>query len=57
MNNFATTAARSKTESLVPASVLLPSMLAVNTVALFALNSVGGIPNWLKTVAALFLAF
>ena len=55
MNNIAT--ARSKAESLVPANVLLPSMLAVNTLALFALNYVGGIPNWLKTAAALFLAF
>jgi hypothetical protein len=55
MNNIAT--ARSKAESLVPANVLLPSMLAINTLALFALNYVGGIPNWLKTAAALFLAF
>jgi hypothetical protein len=55
MNNLAT--ARTKAESLVPASVLLPSMLAVNTVALFALNSLGDIPNWIKTAAALFLAF
>ena len=56
MNNLAT--ARSKAaDALVPASVLLPSMLAANTLALFALNSIGGIPNWLKAAAALFLAF
>ena len=55
MNNLAT--ARSKTESLMPAAVLAPSMLVVNTFALFALNYAGGIPNWLKTAAALFLSF
>ena len=55
MNNLAT--ARSKAESLMPATVLVPSILVVNTFALFALNWVGGIPNWIKTVAALFLSF
>jgi hypothetical protein len=56
MNNLAAQA-RTKTESLLSASALLPSMLAVNTAALFALERVGGIPNWLKTAVALFLAF
>jgi hypothetical protein len=56
MSNFAT-AARSKAESLMPVTLLVPSMLAVNTLALFALNTVGGIPNWIKTAAALFLSF
>jgi hypothetical protein len=56
MNNLAA-AARTKAVSLVPANVILPTMLAVNTVALFAMNSLGSIPNWLKTAAALFLAF
>ena len=55
MNNLAT--ARSKAESLMPATVLGPSILVVNTFALFALNWAGGIPNWIKTVAALFLSF
>jgi Flp pilus assembly protein protease CpaA len=55
VNNLAT--ARSKAESLMPATVLGPSILVVNTFALFALNWVGGIPNWIKTVAALFLSF
>ncbi|HEV8658937.1 MAG TPA: hypothetical protein VGS96_09915 [Thermoanaerobaculia bacterium] len=55
MNNLAE--ARSKAESLVPAAYLLPSMLAVNTIALFALDRLGEIPSWLKTAAALFLAF
>lgn len=35
----------------------LPSMLALNTVALFALDRLGGIPSWVKTAAALFLSF
>ena len=55
MNNLAT--ARTKTESLLPAAMLVPSMLVVNTFALFALNYAGGIPNWIKTAAALFLSF
>ena len=55
MNNIA--AARSKAESLLSANYLLPTMLAVNTAALFALEQLGGIPNWIKTAAALFLAF
>ncbi|HEX9161912.1 MAG TPA: hypothetical protein VF980_09430 [Thermoanaerobaculia bacterium] len=55
MNTIAT--ARTKAVSLVPATLLLPSMLAANTLALFALNTLGGIPDWIKTAAALFLAF
>lgn len=55
MNNIAQ--ARIKAESLISANYLLPSMLTVNTAALFALDSLGQIPNWIKTVAALFLAF
>ena len=56
MNNLAT--ARTKAaDSLIPVSVVLPSMLAVNTLALFALNWLGGIPTWIKTAAALFLSF
>lgn len=35
----------------------LPALLAVNTMALVALERLGGIPNWLKSAAALFLAF
>lgn len=54
MNHLAT--ARTKTESLVPASVLIPSMLALNTLTLFALDALDGIPNWIKMAAALFLA-
>ncbi len=49
--------ARTKAESLVPATWLLPSMLAVNTLALLALDRLGQIPSWIKAAAALFLAF
>jgi hypothetical protein len=56
MQNFAA-AARTKAESLLSTNYLLPATLAVNTVALFALEQLGGIPNWIKTAAALFLAF
>ena len=55
MNNLAE--ARSKAESLLPAAYLLPSMLAVNTVVVFALERLNEIPSWIKTAAALFLAF
>lgn len=49
--------ARAKSLSLLPANSLLPTMLAVNTAALFALDRLGEIPNWLKTALALFLTF
>lgn len=55
MNNFAQ--ARTKSDSFLSANYLLPSVLALNTAALVALNHLGGIPNWLKTAASLFLAF
>jgi hypothetical protein len=56
MNNLAQ--ARTKVETAVSGtSWLLPAMLAGNTLALFALEQVGGIPNWIKTATALFLAF
>jgi hypothetical protein len=44
-------------ESALSASYILPGVLAVNTVALLALDQLGGIPQWIKTAAALFLAF
>ena len=54
MNNVART---TRFESALSASYALPAVLTVNTVALLALDQLGGIPNWIKTVAALFLAF
>jgi hypothetical protein len=53
-----TAQARTKVETAITGtSWLLPAMLAANTLALFALNQLGGIPNWIKTATALFLAF
>ena len=58
MNNLVQAEARTKVESaLSSTSWLLPAMLAANTLALFALEQLGGIPNWIKTATALFLAF
>jgi len=56
MNNIATTT-RTKAESLLSLQVLLPAMLGVNTLALIALDRLGAFPDWIKTAAALFLAF
>ena len=56
MNNIAQTRT-TRLESALSASYVLPAMLALNTVALVALDQLGGIPNWVKSAAALFLAF
>ncbi|HYC93468.1 MAG TPA: hypothetical protein VEO54_29955 [Thermoanaerobaculia bacterium] len=56
MNNVAQTRT-TRLESVLSTQYVLPSMLALNTVALFALDRLGGIPSWVKTAAALFLAF
>ncbi len=55
MNNIAQTRT-SRLES-VPTAYVLPSILAVNTLALVALDQLGGIPAWAKAAAAIFLAF
>ncbi|HUP63013.1 MAG TPA: hypothetical protein VNA69_21650 [Thermoanaerobaculia bacterium] len=64
MNNIAQTrmlrlrsAQATRLEGALSASYVLPGMLALNTVALLALDRLGGIPQWIKTAAALFLAF
>ena len=57
MNNVAHTRTATKLENALSAQYILPSMLALNTVALFALDQLGGIPAWVKAAAALFLAF
>lgn len=64
MNNIAQTPTfrlrseqATKLEPAVSQTYVLPGVLAVNTVVLLALDQVGGIPSWLKTVAALFLSF
>lgn len=56
MNNVAQTRSN-RIESTLSATYVLPAMLAVNTVALLALDQIGGIPQWVKSAAALFLAF
>jgi len=56
MNNIATNT-RTKVESLLSIQVLLPAMLVVNTLALVALERLGAFPDWIKSAAALFLAF
>jgi hypothetical protein len=58
MNNIAQTrTSTTRLESALSTAYVLPGMLAVNTVALLALDYLGGIPQWVKTAAALFLAF
>ena len=58
MNNVARTSGlATRLETVLSASYVLPSMLALNTVALLALDRLGGIPQWVKTAAALVLAF
>lgn len=57
MNNVAQTRQATRFESALSATYVLPAMLAVNTVALLALDQIGGIPQWVKSAAALFLAF
>ena len=56
MKTFAQTRT-TRLESVLSAGYVLPSMLALNTVALLALDRLGGIPSWVKTAAALFLSF
>ena len=56
MNNIAQTRT-TRLDAALSASYILPGVLAVNTVALLALDRLGGIPQWVKTAAALFLAF
>ena len=56
MNNIAHTRT-TRLDAAFSASYILPALLAVNTVALLALDRLGGIPRWIKTAAALFLAF
>ena len=65
MNNVAqtqnrgaiSTATATKLESVLSANYVLPAMLATNTLALVALDRLGGIPQWVKTAVALYLAF
>ena len=55
MNNVVQTRTNRLESAL--SSVALPAVLTVNTVALVALDQLGGIPQWVKAAVALFLAF
>ena len=58
MNNIANTrSTAARLEAVLSAGYILPGVLAVNTVALLALDRLGGIPQWIKTATALFLSF
>lgn len=59
MNNIAHTRTLRlrSAQAILSNAYVLPGLLAVNTVALLALDQLGGIPSWLKAITALFLAF
>jgi hypothetical protein len=48
---------RRKLEVAVNARFVLPAVLAMNTLVLFAYESLLGIPSWIKVAATLFLQF
>lgn len=48
---------RTKLESLISAQYVLAVLLSANTMALVALDRLGAFPDWIKTAAALLLAF
>lgn len=52
-----TAIARTRIETVVSLPATLALLLGVNTLVLLGLDHVGGIPAWIKTAAALFLAF
>jgi len=56
MNNVAETRS-SKLVSAATLPYVLPTILAVNTFTLVAIDRLGGIPNWIKSAVALFLSF
>ena len=49
--------AETRSQAATSVSAALPMILAVNTFALLALERLGGIPQWIKSAVALFLAF
>ena len=49
--------AKAKIEGELHIGYLLPGVLAMNTAALFALDSARAIPQWVKVAASLFLQF
>ena len=53
MNNVAET----RTAQQISLSYALPSVLAINTFTLLALNQLGQIPAWIKSAIAIYLSF
>ena len=49
--------AETRSQAAATFSAALPMLLAANTFALLALDRLGGIPAWIKSAVALFLAF
>ena len=52
MNNIAQTRTHS-----ISLSYVLPSVLAINTFTLLALDQLGQVPSWIRSAVALFLSF
>jgi hypothetical protein len=46
-----------KVETSLPMNLLLPSVLAANTLLLFGLDAQAAIPRWIKLFATIFLSF
>ena len=49
--------AETRTQAAAQFSAALPMLLAANTFALLAIERLGGMPQWIKSAVALFLAF
>jgi hypothetical protein len=52
-----TITAETRTTAAVSVQAALPILLAANTFALLAIDRMGALPEWIKSAAALFLAF
>ena len=57
MNQLVNVKERAIAPATLSGAYWLPSILACNTLLLWALDSVNAIPGWLKVAATLFLRF
>lgn len=57
MSEMANVKVRALSPLALSATYWLPSLLACNTLLLWALDSINAIPGWLKVAAAFFLRF
>ena len=48
---------KSRVEAQMSSAVVLPTVLALNTLVLYGLDRAGMIPSWLKLTATALLAF